>query len=92
VPHLFKKLSLIVIREEVDFRWHGNRVLDPGTHTLSLNDFYAHYSTPSNAPVYLQGVPTQWKSFERSRGRFVCLELYVRVDKVCGGVYTVLRI
>ncbi|KAJ7195475.1 kinase-like domain-containing protein [Mycena pura] len=72
-----------LLPEEVDFRWHGNRVLDPGTHTLSLNDFYAHYSTPSNTPVYLQNIPTQWKSFDRSRGskRFVCLELYVRVDK-----------
>ncbi|KAJ7203506.1 kinase-like domain-containing protein [Mycena pura] len=72
-----------LLAEEVDFRWHGNRILDPGTHTLPLNDFYAHYSTPSNAPIYLQNVPTHWKSFERTRGskRFICMELYVRVDK-----------
>ncbi|KAJ7875110.1 kinase-like domain-containing protein, partial [Mycena olivaceomarginata] len=53
--------------DEVSFRWHGNRILDPGTHTMVLSDFYAPYSTPSNAPVYLQHVPPQWKNFERTR-------------------------
>lgn len=76
--------SLIEIREEVDFRWHGNRILDPGTNTMSLNEFYTYYSTPSNAPIYFQGIPSQWKGFERTRGakRFMCMELFVRVDKV----------
>ncbi|KAJ7837938.1 kinase-like domain-containing protein [Mycena leptocephala] len=54
-----------------------------GTNTMSLNEFYTYYSTPSNAPIYLQGIPSQWKGFERTRGakRFVCMELFVHVDK-----------
>ncbi|KAJ6543777.1 kinase-like domain-containing protein [Mycena vulgaris] len=73
---------LPLLSTEVLFRWHGNRILDLGTQTMVLSDFYAYYGTPTNAPVYLQNVPTQWKTFERSRGTkpFVCLELFVKID------------
>ncbi|KAK7029308.1 kinase-like domain-containing protein [Favolaschia claudopus] len=71
-----------LLPEEVSFRWHGNRILDPGTHTLVLSEFYAHYSSPTNASEYLHNVPAQWKNFEKTRAtkRFICLEIYVMLQ------------
>ncbi|KAK7041213.1 hypothetical protein R3P38DRAFT_3179816 [Favolaschia claudopus] len=49
---------------------------------MVLSDFYAHYSSPTNASEYLHNVPTQWKSFEKTRStkRFMCLGIYVNLQ------------
>jgi len=39
---------------EVSFCFAGNKILEDGTSSLTLGDFYSHYSSPSNAPLYLR--------------------------------------
>ncbi|KAJ7687070.1 hypothetical protein B0H14DRAFT_2654038 [Mycena olivaceomarginata] len=53
--------------DEVSIRWFNNRVLDADTATMTLGDFYAYYSTPSNAPMYLQNVPPMWRHFLKQK-------------------------
>ncbi|KAJ7156232.1 kinase-like domain-containing protein [Mycena filopes] len=64
--------------DEVSIRWFNNRVLDANTSTMTLGDFYAYYSTPSNAPMYLQNVPPMWKHYLKQKSSpFICLEMYL---------------
>ncbi|KAJ7874313.1 hypothetical protein B0H14DRAFT_3131042 [Mycena olivaceomarginata] len=64
--------------DEVSIRWFNNRVLDADTATMTLGDFYAYYSTPSNAPMYLQNVPPMWRHFLKQKSSpFICLEIYL---------------
>jgi hypothetical protein len=58
--------------------------LEPDTATMNLQDFFAHYSTPSNAPMYLQNVPTIWKHYQKQakNSPFICLEMYIDIATV----------
>ncbi|KAJ7797902.1 kinase-like domain-containing protein [Mycena olivaceomarginata] len=57
--------SALLLPEEVTFRWHGGILLEPNTANMTLGQFYAFYSTPSRAPIYLTTVPTQWKTMAK---------------------------
>jgi hypothetical protein len=67
---------------EVSFRFAGNKILDDGTSSLTLGEFYSHYSTPSNAPLYLQTVPTIWKPHVKGKVPLLCFEMYINVEMV----------
>ncbi|KAJ7926584.1 hypothetical protein B0H13DRAFT_1862048 [Mycena leptocephala] len=70
--------SVLLLNEEVTFRWHGSKLLEPNTANMTLGQFYAFYSTPSRAPIYLSNVPTIWKAVSKaSKSHTVCLELYI---------------
>ncbi|KAJ7099232.1 kinase-like domain-containing protein, partial [Mycena belliarum] len=71
--------SVPIDDDEVSIRWFNNRVLDPDTATMTLGEFYSYYSTPSNAPMYLQNVPTMWKHYlkQAKANPFICLEMYL---------------
>ncbi|KAJ6460795.1 kinase-like domain-containing protein [Mycena vitilis] len=68
-----------LLNEEVTFRWHGSRLLEPNTANMTLGQFYAYYSTASRAQIYLTGnIPTAWKATLKStKGPAICLELYI---------------
>ncbi|KAJ7795900.1 hypothetical protein B0H14DRAFT_3158302 [Mycena olivaceomarginata] len=73
---LFCELSWA--REEVTFHWHGGILREPNTANMTLGQFYAFYSTPSRAPIYLTMVPTQWKTMaKQGKTPTVFLELYI---------------
>ncbi|KAF8185577.1 hypothetical protein K438DRAFT_1765801 [Mycena galopus ATCC 62051] len=57
--------SALLLPEEVTFRWNGGILLEPNTANMTLGQFYAFYSTPSRAPIYLTMVPTQWKTMAK---------------------------
>ena len=67
---------------EVSFRFSGNKIFEDGTSSMTLGDFYAYYSTPSNAPLYLQTVPTVWKPHVKGKVPLLCLELYINIEMV----------
>ncbi|KAJ7794898.1 kinase-like domain-containing protein [Mycena olivaceomarginata] len=70
--------SALLLPEEVTFRWHGGILLEPNTANMTLGQFYAFYSTPSRAPIYLTTVPTQWKTMaKQGKTPTVFLELYI---------------
>ncbi|KAF8146677.1 hypothetical protein K438DRAFT_1780691 [Mycena galopus ATCC 62051] len=48
---------------------------------MNLQDFFAHYSTPSNAPMYLQNVQIIWKPYlkQAKNNPFICLEMYIDI-------------
>lgn len=76
----------LILSEEVSFRFAGNKLLDPGTSTMTLGAFYDHYSHPSRAEIYLQGasIPSTWKSlYGKGKGPAICLEAYIAHSKVC---------
>lgn len=51
-------------RDEVAFRWSGNRSLDENTTALTLRDFFQYYSLRSNVntAIGLQNVPLIFKN------------------------------
>jgi len=70
--HIFSRINNVPkssFREEVNFRWGGNRSIDPGTATLTLKDFYDHYNRPSeaNAAINSLNVPTAWKMARKAK-------------------------
>ncbi|KAJ6556996.1 kinase-like domain-containing protein [Mycena vulgaris] len=70
--------SLLLLPEEVTFRWHGGVLLELNTANMTLGQFYAFYSTPSRAPIYLVAVPASWKSMaKQNKGPTIWLELYI---------------
>ncbi|KAJ7021266.1 hypothetical protein C8F04DRAFT_1241479 [Mycena alexandri] len=74
------KQNLVALRNDViSFRWLVDRLLEPGTSTMTLGEFYAYHSTPTNAPIYLHEVPKKWKHFLKhaKSSPFICLELYI---------------
>jgi hypothetical protein len=74
----FLSFKLSWAREEVTFRWHGGILLEPNTANMTLGQFYAFYSTPSRAPIYLTTVPAQWKTMaKQGKTPTVFLELYI---------------
>ncbi|KAJ7921281.1 kinase-like domain-containing protein [Mycena leptocephala] len=68
--------------DATSFRWPVDRLLEPGTSTMTLGEFYTYYSTPTNAPIYLHEVPKKWKHFLKhaKTSPFICLELYIDYD------------
>ncbi|KAF7343676.1 hypothetical protein MSAN_01947400 [Mycena sanguinolenta] len=70
--------STLLLNEEVTFRFHGGKLLEPDTANMTLGQFYSFYSTPSRAPIYLTNIPTQWKQLAKTtRGSIIFLELYI---------------
>ncbi|KAJ7816209.1 hypothetical protein B0H14DRAFT_2602813 [Mycena olivaceomarginata] len=64
--------------EEVTFRFHGGTVLEPKTANMTFSEFYAFYSSPSRASIFLSNVPSVWKALARAnRGPILFLELYI---------------
>ncbi|KAJ6598517.1 hypothetical protein B0H10DRAFT_1959433 [Mycena sp. CBHHK59/15] len=48
--------------EDLSFLWAGDHLLKRDTSTMTLGEFYTYYSSPTNAPIYLQNyIPTIWK-------------------------------
>ncbi|KAJ7928313.1 kinase-like domain-containing protein [Mycena leptocephala] len=77
------KQNLVALRNDAtSFRWPVDRLLEPGTSTMTLGEFYTYYSTPTNAPIYLHEVPKKWKHFLKhaKTSPFICLELYIDYD------------
>jgi hypothetical protein len=75
--------SYTLYSEDVSFRFEGNKVLELDTSSLTLQEFYAYYSTPSMAPIYLLKVPPVWKHHLKSKTPLLCLEMYIDFDAVC---------
>jgi hypothetical protein len=67
---------------EVSFRFAGNKIFEDGTSCLTLGDFYSYYSTPSNAPLYLQTVPLVWKAHAKGKVPLLCFEVYINLEMV----------
>ncbi|KAJ7431817.1 kinase-like domain-containing protein, partial [Mycena galericulata] len=65
--------------EDASFRWCHGRLLERDTSSMTLGDFYAYHSTPTNAPIYLMNVPTMFKHFLKTARTqpFICLEMYL---------------
>ncbi|KAJ7809725.1 hypothetical protein B0H14DRAFT_2607879 [Mycena olivaceomarginata] len=60
----------------INIEWLRNNTIPIDESTMTLGDFYAYYSTPSNAPMYLQNVPSMWRHFLKQKSSpFICLEM-----------------
>jgi len=75
-----RKRPAPLLPEDVTFRFEGNKVLETDTAGLTLQDFYAYYSTPSMAPIYISKVPLVWKHHTKSKMPLLCLEMYIDFD------------
>ncbi|KAJ7092241.1 kinase-like domain-containing protein [Mycena epipterygia] len=62
-----KKTPIPLDDEAVSFRWSGGRLLERDTSGMTLGEFYAYHSTPSNSSIYLQNIPGD-KSGSENRG------------------------
>lgn len=70
---------------EVVFRFAGNKVLDPGTATMTVGEFYDHYSHPSRAAIYVERVPSDWKPLAaKGKPPLICLEAFILVTQASG--------
>ncbi|KAL0952298.1 hypothetical protein HGRIS_006587 [Hohenbuehelia grisea] len=63
--------------EDASIRFHGNRVLEPNTMTLNLGHFYTHYSSPSNAAIYVENPPKNCQHLRKKNSPLLCLEIYI---------------
>ncbi|KAF8183485.1 hypothetical protein K438DRAFT_1766774 [Mycena galopus ATCC 62051] len=73
--------SAPLLPEHVSIRWHNNRMPVPDTANLTVGDFYAAHSTNGNAAIYLEDVPSCWKSLSAKKKQvFMALELYVDTE------------
>ncbi|KAK7058136.1 kinase-like domain-containing protein [Favolaschia claudopus] len=72
--------SAPLLAEEVTFRWHGSLLLDPNTANMTVRDFYAYYSAPSRASIFMSSVPTMWKGMAKTNRAAIYLELYIDVS------------
>lgn len=80
IHHIFLFVLNYIFREEVSFRWSGNRTLDPNTATLTAQEFYNHYNTPSesNAALKVDQIPTFFKSnVKRQKGPMLFFDMYI---------------
>ncbi|KAL0945668.1 hypothetical protein HGRIS_014820 [Hohenbuehelia grisea] len=64
-------------REDVSIRFHGNKVLEPNTTTLTIGEFYSHYSSPSRASIYIDSPPKVWSTLSKAKSPLLCLEIYI---------------
>ncbi|KAF7354006.1 hypothetical protein MVEN_01087400 [Mycena venus] len=76
-----RRKSAPLLPEHVSIRWHNNRMPIPNTANLTVGDFYATHSTNGNAAIYLENVPSCWKSLSAKKKQpFMALELYVDTE------------
>ncbi|KAF8161813.1 kinase-like domain-containing protein [Mycena galopus ATCC 62051] len=76
-----RRKSAPLLPEHVSIRWHNNRMPVPDTANLTVGDFYAAHSTNGNAAIYLENVPSCWKSLSAKKKQvFMALELYVDTE------------
>ncbi|KAJ7090463.1 hypothetical protein C8R44DRAFT_750978 [Mycena epipterygia] len=69
-----------LLPEHISIQWAGNRMPVPDTSNLTISEFYIAHATNENAAIYLDPVPTVWKSLATAGKRkhgFMALELYV---------------
>lgn len=61
---LYVQLANIFNRDEVGFRWSGNRSLEENTTTLTLRDFFQYYNQRMNVntSIGIQNVPSIFKA------------------------------
>ena len=50
------------VGSDVSFRFYGNRLLEKGTSTMSLGDFYDHYNQPDRRELWLSKSIPLWKN------------------------------
>ncbi|KAL0955300.1 hypothetical protein HGRIS_004189 [Hohenbuehelia grisea] len=63
--------------EDVSIRFHGNKVLEPNTTTLTIGEFYSHYSSPSRASIYIDSPPKVWSTLSKAKSPLLCLEIFI---------------
>ncbi|KAF4574709.1 hypothetical protein EYR36_006059 [Pleurotus pulmonarius] len=69
--------SAHLLNEEVHLCFPGNRLLLPNTLTLNVGEFYLHYSSSSNAAIYIDVVPKIFQGLPKTKIPLICLELYI---------------
>jgi hypothetical protein len=74
--------------EDVTIRLNGNVSLQPDTSTLSVGDFYTHYTTGMNASRVFEELPPMWRYLKKSKVRIICLEMYIDHDRVRAKYYS----
>ncbi|KAK7048818.1 kinase-like domain-containing protein [Favolaschia claudopus] len=69
-----------LLSEHVSIRWAGNKMPVPNSLSLTVGEFYAVHSSTDNSAIYVENVPSAWKSLaavHKRKGGFMALELYI---------------
>jgi len=67
------------ISSDVSLRFYGNRLLEKGTSTLSLGEFFDYYNHPIRREIWLSKMIPLWKHV---KGPILHLEINVNVTAV----------
>ncbi|KAK7037437.1 hypothetical protein VNI00_011188 [Paramarasmius palmivorus] len=70
-----KPLPLTV--DDLEWRFPENGIVDPGTDTFTIANFYNYYNTPTNSHLLTAYVPKPWKQFAKLKEPFLPLELII---------------
>jgi hypothetical protein len=76
-------LIIVPHSEDVTLRFEGNKILDPNTATLSVKDFYEHYTSDENASNFIRKLPAAWKHLHKGNKPVLCLDIYIDRERVC---------
>jgi hypothetical protein len=69
----------LTISSDVSFRFYGNRLLEKGTSTMSLGDFYDYYNHPARRELWLSKSIPLWKNV---KGQILHLEVNINMTTV----------
>lgn len=67
------------VSSDVSFRFCGNRLLEKGTSTMSLGDFYDYYNHPARRDLWLSKAIPLWKTV---KGPILHLEVNINMTAV----------